>query len=395
MTRDGGRLDAGPYTHQALLDAARALAPQIAAASDRFDIDRRLPDSLVTAIKGAGLYRMLVPRSAGGAELTLRAFSEVIEEIAKSDGSVAWTVSQDSGICRMAGWMPPQGLREVFGSPDMVVSWGNGPSNATVVPGGYRVSGRWITASGIHHAVYTGAHNAPVVDTQGAPVINADGSPRQVTLFFPTADIAIEDVWQVSGLRATGSDTYSVTDLFVPEHRAALDEPQEPGTLYLFGTTNIFAIGFASVALGIARGILDAFRDLAMSKSPRGISGPLSGQQFAQMRLAEAEGTLRAARAYLHRTVDECWQNVGRTRDFDLETRIDLRLATTFVIQRCAEVVDTAYRLAGSTAIYTGQAFERRFRDMHAVTQHIQARDDHYERVGRYLLGLEPDRGWL
>jgi len=388
-------LDAGPYTHAALLESARALAPQIAAASDRLDVDRRLPDSLVTAIKGAGLYRMLVPRSIGGAELNLHEFSEVIEELARSDGSVAWTVSQNSGICRMAGYLPPQGQREVFGFPDMVLSWGNGPSTATRVPGGYRVTGRWVTASGIHHAVYTGAHNAPIVDAQGAPLLNADGSRQTVTLFFPTADIAIEDVWHVSGLRATGSDTYSVTGLFVPDHRAAFEQPFEPGTLYLFGTTNVFATGFASVALGIARGELDAFRDLAMSKSPRGIEGPLSGQQFAQMRLAEAEGTWRAARAFLHRTADECWETVGRTREFDLDTRINLRLATTFVIQRCAEVVDTAYRLAGSTAIFTGNVFERRFRDMHAVTQHIQARDDHYERVGRYLLGLEPDRGWL
>jgi alkylation response protein AidB-like acyl-CoA dehydrogenase len=300
-------LDAGPYTHAALLEAARSLAPRIAAASDRFDTDRRLPDSLVTAIKSAGLYRMLVPRSVGGAELNLSEFSEVIEELARHDGSVAWTVSQNSGICRMAGCLPEEGRREVFGFAEMVVSWGNGPSTARKVPGGYRVTGRWVTASGIHHAVFTGAHNAPMVDAQGSPVLEADGTQKKVTLFFPTADIAIEDAWQVSGLRATGSDTYSVTDLFVPDHRAAFEEPLEPGTLYLFGTTNIFATGFASVALGIARGTLDALRDLAISKSPRGIEGPLSGQQFAQMQLARAEADWRAARAYLHRTCDECW----------------------------------------------------------------------------------------
>jgi alkylation response protein AidB-like acyl-CoA dehydrogenase len=234
-----------------------------------------------------------------------------------------------------------------------------------------------------------------MVDAQGAPLLNPDGSRQLVTLFFPAADITIEDAWSVAGMRGTGSDTYSVTDLFVPDHRAAFEEPLEPGTLYLFGTTNIFATGFASVALGIARGALDALRDLAMSKSPRGIEGPLSGWQHAQMQLAEAEGEWRAARAFLHRTIDDCWETVGRTREFDLETRINLRLATTYVMQRSARVADTAYRLAGSTAIYTDKAFERRFRDMHALTQHIQARDDHYERVGRFLLGLEPDRGWL
>jgi alkylation response protein AidB-like acyl-CoA dehydrogenase len=388
-------VDSGPFTAEALLESARALAPQIEAAADQIERERRLPQWLVTSLKGAGLYRMLVPRSVGGAELHLREFSEVIEEVAKADGSTAWCLSQNSGICRMAGCMPAQGLKEVFGSPDMVVSWGNGPARAMRVSGGYRLTGRWVTASGIHHATFTGAHNAPLVDHRGEPVLDAQGQPQDVTLFFPIEEVEFEDVWYVSGLRGTGSDTYSVTDLFVPEHRAALDEPLEHGTLYLFGTTNNFATGFASVALGLARGALEALRQLAMSKSPRGIAGPLSGQQWAQMRLGETEGTLRSARAFLHATLEEAWQRVGRTRELDLGTRIDLRLATTFTIQRCAEVVDTAYHLAGSTAIFTDNAFERRFRDMHAVTQHIQARDDHYERVGRYLMGLEPDRGWL
>jgi alkylation response protein AidB-like acyl-CoA dehydrogenase len=277
----------------------------------------------------------------------------------------------------------------------MVISWGNGPQSAVRVNGGYRLSGRWSFSSGIHNAVWTGAHNAPVVDERGDAVLDAAGAPLRKTMFFPVEDVELIDVWQVSGLRGTGSDSYTVTDLFVPEHRVALEEPQAPGTLYRFGTTNIFSIGFASVALGLARGAQEALHDLATTKSPRGFDGALAGQQYAQMRMAEAEGTLRSTRVYLLDAVQQAWDRVAAAGALDLETRIDLRLATTYTIQRCAEVVDNAYQLAGSTAIFTGKAFERRFRDMHAVTQHIQARDDHYERVGRFLLGLEPDPGWL
>jgi alkylation response protein AidB-like acyl-CoA dehydrogenase len=378
-----------------LLDAARSLAPRIAAAGDETEARRHVPASLVAALSGAGLYRMLVPRSAGGAELTLREFAEVIEEVAKADASTAWCMSQNSGICGAAGYLPPQGLREIFGGRDMVISWGNGPQSAVRVNGGYRLSGRWAFSSGIHNAVWTGAHNAPVVDERGDAVLDAAGAPLRKTMFFPVEDVELIDVWQVSGLRGTGSDSYTVTDLFVPEHRVALEEPQAPGTLYRFGTTNIFSIGFASVALGLARGAQEALHDLATTKSPRGFDGALAGQQYAQMRMAEAEGTLRSTRVYLLDAVQQAWDRVAAAGALDLETRIDLRLATTYTIQRCAEVVDNAYQLAGSTAIFTGKAFERRFRDMHAVTQHIQARDDHYERVGRFLLGLEPDPGWL
>ncbi len=388
-------MDSGPYTAQALLEAARSLAPQIADAADEIERERHLPDALVESLKGAGLYRMLVPHSAGGGELPLRAFSEVIEELAKADGSTAWCISQASGVSAVSGFMPPAGLSDIFGSSHMVSSWGNGPMTAVKVAGGYRLSGRCAFASGIHNAVWAGAHNAPVVDEQGEAVLTPSGEPRRVTMYFPVEDIKLTDLWAVSGLRGTGSDSYSVTDLFVPDHHVALDDPLESGTLYIFSTTNVFAIGFASVSIGLARGAIEAFKELAMSKSPRGIEGPLSGQQFAQMRLAEAEGTLRSSRAFLHQTVEDAWQIVGETRKVDLETRINLRLATTFTIQRCAEVVDFAYQMAGSTAIFNDGAFERHFRDMHAVTQHIQARDDHYERVGRYLLGLEPDMGWL
>jgi len=388
-------LDSGPYSGQALLEAARSLAPQIAAASDEIERQRKVPAELLAALRGAGLYRMLVPRSAGGAELTLREFAEVIEEVARSDASAAWCMSQNSGICGVSGYMPPQGLREVFGDRDMIVSWGNGPQTALKVPGGFRISGRWSFSSGIHNAVWTGAHNAPVIDEHGEPVLGAGGAQRKVTMFFPVEDVELIDVWQVSGLRGTGSDSYTVSDLFVPDHRVAFNEPQEPGTLYRFGTTNIFSIGFAAVGLGLARGAQEALYNLATTKSPRGIEGALAGQQYAQMRFAEAEGNLRATRLFLLEEVDRVWNKVAAGGEFDLEARIDLRLATTYAMQRCAQVVDNAYQLAGSTAIFNDKAFERRFRDMHAVTQHIQARDDHYERVGRYLLGLEPDPGWL
>ena len=388
-------LDTGPFSGQALLESARSLAPRIAAASDEIERQRHVPDDLVAVLRGAGLYRMLIPRSVGGAELTLLEFCPVIEEIARADASTAWCMAQNSGICNLAGFMPVQGLREVFGSPDGIVSWGNGPVNAQKVPGGYKLNGTCVFSSGIHNAVWSGAHNARHLDERGEPVLDSEGNQHHVTMFFPVEDVSIVDVWHVSGLRGTGSDTYTITDLFVPDHRAAFDEQQDPSPLYTFNTTNVFAFGFASVALGIARGAQDALRELALTKSPRGFTSSLANQQYAQMRLAEAEATLRSVRAFLLGEAGRLWNKVAASGELDMETRIDLRLATTHTIRQCATVVDNAYHLAGSSAIFNDKAFERRFRDMHAVTQHVQARDDHYERVGRFMLGLEPNHEFL
>ena len=210
------------------------------------------------------------------------------------------------------------------------------------------------------------------------------------------------DVWQVSGLRGTASDAYTVTDLFVPEAHAVqlpLIHPTEPGPLYLFvggpSFVSVFAIGFASVALGLARATLDALVALARTKTPRAIRGLLRDQALTQAQVGQAEGTLRSARAFLHQTVGDVWEEVGRTGQLTLEQKVLIRLATTHAIQRSTQVVDAAYHAAGATAILVSDPFERRFRDMHAVAQQIQGRYEHYETAGQFFLGLEPDQEWL
>jgi alkylation response protein AidB-like acyl-CoA dehydrogenase len=319
-----------------------------------------------------------------------------LEELAKADASTAWCLSQNGGICRVAAFLPREGAEEVFGSPDMKVAWGNGPSSAVKVEGGYRLSGRWVFTSGIHHSTWLGCQLTSVVNAEGQPLrLDDNGNPRTGIFMFPASEAHIEDVWQVSGMRGTGSDTFSVEDVFVPDRRAALDEPLEPGPLYVFNTTNIFSVGFASISLGIARASLDAFIDLAVTKTPRGLSGPLRDQQTVQVHVAKCEATLRASRAFLHQTLEEVWQGVVATGQLSVQSRILVRLATTYAFHSAVQVVDAAYYLAGSTAILNSAPFERRLRDMHAATQHIQAREDHFEPVGQFFLGLEPSMVWL
>jgi alkylation response protein AidB-like acyl-CoA dehydrogenase len=383
-------------TPHPLVDAARELRPRIAALADQIEAERRLPAELVEALIDAGLFRMLVPRSLGGAEVDLITFSEALEQIAGADASTAWCLSQNGGVCRVSAFLPRDGAEEIFGDPRLTIAWGNGPSTAVKVEGGYRLTGRWSTTSGMHHSTWLGCQLASVVGADGQPLrVDDNGNPRTGIFLFPKSDVEIVDVWQVSGLRGTGSDNYSVADLFIPERRAALDEQQEPGTLYIFGTTNIFSVGFASISLGIARAMLDAFIDLAVTKTPRGLSGVLREQQSVQIHVAKAEATLRSARAFLRETIAGVWQRTEESGELSVQSRILLRLATTHAFHAAAEVVDQAYYLAGVTAIQSSAPFERRWRDMHAATQHIQAREDHFEPVGQFFLGLEPSMVWL
>ena len=65
-------------------------------------------------------------------------------------------------------------------------------------------------------------------------------------------------------------------------------------------------------------------------------------------------------------------------------------MAATFATHQAKEVVDFAYHEAGASAIFTRFGLERRFRDVNAVTQQVQARITHLETVGAHLLGLSP-----
>jgi alkylation response protein AidB-like acyl-CoA dehydrogenase len=381
------------------VERARALAPTIAAAADRIERDRRLPPALVTALHEAGLFRLLLPRSLDGAEVDPATFVQVTEALGAVDASTAWCVCQTAGCSTTAAYLAPTVAREIFGGePCGVLAWGPPTtSKAVVVDGGYRLSGRWSFASGGHHATWLGGQ-APIVLPDGEPR-RRDGIAERRTLIFPAAAAARHDVWHVLGLRGTGSDAFSVSDLFVPhEHTVARDDPAErqvQAPLYCFPAGSLYASGFAGVALGLARTVLDAFVALAGDKIARGHGKPLRESAVVQAQVAQAEARLASARVFLLDALERIWRDVGRAGVLGVDQRITIRLAASHAIQQARGVVDAAYHAAGATAIFAAQAFERRFRDIHTISQQLQGRDDHFENVGKFLLGLPPDTTFL
>jgi len=214
------------------------------------------------------------------------------------------------------------------------------------------------------------------------------------TMLFPKSSAKMTDIWHVIGLKGTGSDRFSVEDLFVPEQHSATrddDTRREKGLLYRFSSLQLYAAGFAGVAMGIARGMLDAFVELARDKVPFRSGGALRDNHLIQSQVAQAEARLSAARAFLLGSLEEITGDVACVGHITLDQRMTVRLASTFAIHQSLQVVDTAYHAAGSSAIFEENPFERRFRDMHTVSQQLQGRQEHFETVGQYLLGLDPN----
>ena len=373
------------------IERARQLAPMIAAAGDAIETARRLTPEVVDALHAAELYRLLLPRDLGGAELDLAGFSLVIEELAKADGSAAWCVCQANGCAQSAGFLAPEAAREVFGETRAVLAWGPGSAQVIEAPGGWRISGKWGFASGCRQASWLGCY-VTVPDEAGTPRIAPDGTPLLRTFVFPAAGAEIADVWQVIGLRGTASDAYAVRDLFVPaQHSFLRNQPTRTDyPLYRFTINSVYMAGFPSVAIGIARAMLADFIALASAKTPRLTRGTLREDALVQAQVALCEAKLDAARAFLQQTLEASWRAAAAGK-LAVEHRLANRLSSTYAIHQAREVADTVFHAAGATAIYESHPLERRMRDIITVSQHLQARQQHFETVGQALLGLEPD----
>ena len=373
---------------------ARELGAEISAAADEIERTRRIPGALLERLHASRLFRMLLPRAAGGDETAPALYVAAVEELARHDASVAWNIFVGNSSALIAAYLEPAAIRAVFADPLSIVAWGPpNASRAVAVDGGYRVTGRWDFASGCRQARWMGAH-CHVQEADGTLRLNSFGRPTVRTLLFPAGEATLLDTWQTIGLRGTASDSYSVNELFVSEAFSTTREDpalrHARGPLYAFTMQGLYAAGVAAVAFGIARAMLSEFIALASRKAPRGLAR-LADSAVVQADVARAEARLGSARAYLIETLSAIYAHADDVAPIEVADRARLRLACTNAIQGAAEVVDLAYKAAGVDAIFPGSPFERRFRDMHTLSQQIQARSAHFEAVGQVLLGVPPE----
>ena len=380
----------------AVISRAEALRPAVEAASNQIEETRRLPPALLDQLHEARLFRLLLPRSSDGIETDPVTFFHVIETIARGDASTAWCLSQAGGCAMSAAYLDLPVARAIFGDdPRAVLAWGPGPKvKAIECEGGYKVTGVWAFASGGRHATWLGAH-CPIFKADGSPRLDETGRQQERTMLVRTGDVQWTDIWNTVGLRGTASDQFALNDFFVrADHSITRDfelECREQGPLYRMGAGTCYQMGFAAVACGIARGALDCFLDVARNKVPRGLKSPIRDNAVVQSNLAQAEVNLRAARAFVLQSMAGIWKDLSAGNTITVEQRITIRMASTNAIHKAKDAVDFAYNAAGATAIFENHPLERRFRDIHTVTQQLQGRLSHFETVGAWMMGANAD----
>ncbi len=374
---------------------ARAIAPILIEEAPNTEALGQLSPTVVEALHRHGLYRSLLPRSLNGHAVGLQTFVKMMEVLAAADASTAWCVGQASGCSMAAAYVDAPVAHRIWGDdPRGVLAWGfQLEGRAKIVPGGYEVTGKWGFGSGGHHATWMGAH-CHVELPDGSLLKDANGNLVERTMLLEQSTLNWNRNWNVVGLRGTGSDSYTLDRVFVPEAytvRRDLDaERRIDEPFYRFSTTSAYSCGFAAVSMGIARGMLDELKALAQNKKPSNTARTLRDSPVMHHLVAENEAKLRSARAFVLETIRDAEDGIRQTGALRTEDRVLMRLATTTAIKKAKEVAEFAYHEAGATAIFTANPFERRMRDIHASAQQVQGRTGHIEICGQYFLGLNP-----
>jgi alkylation response protein AidB-like acyl-CoA dehydrogenase len=370
------------------------LAGELAAEAEA---ERRLSAEFSGLLAEAGLYRLCVPASLGGGEAAPAELLRAVEALAEGDAAVGWCVAVCATSGMLGAYLEPEAAADVYSDPAGVVGGVFAPSGRAVADGDRLVvSGRWRFCSNVDNCDWV--MGGCVVFDGDAPRTLESGRPDIRLVLMPADAVDVIDTWSVSGLRATGSHDIAVEGLEVPAARAAsliTDPPREPGPLYAFPPFGLLAAAIAAVALGAARGALDEIGDLAGAKTPTLSTRKLAERPATQSGIARAEAAVRAARALLFEATADCWAAAQRGGEISVRLRAGMRLASTNAVEASAFAIDEAYRLGGGSAIYETSPLQRRFRDIHAATQHMLVAPATWELAGRSLLGLDFDASQL
>jgi alkylation response protein AidB-like acyl-CoA dehydrogenase len=378
-------------------EAARAISGMVRDAAPSAERERRLTGEVVEALKDAGFFRMCVPRTYGGGECHPATLASVCEELGRADAAAGWCVAVTSTSGALGGYLAPDSAREIFGSPRSVSGGVFAPKGQAVPEGdALRVTGRWPFSSGIDHCDWV--MGGCMVMEDGSPRMLPGGRPDVRLVIFPAGAVEVIDTWHVSGLRGTGSHDIALSGAPAPYARSVslfTDEPRESGPLYAFPVFGLLALAIAATMLGIGRAAIDDVVELAGGKTPTGGRRSLAERTSTQSQLARADAGLRAGRAFLHEAIGAAWDEAATTGAVSTEQRAAVRMASTHAASSAAAAVDAAYDLGGGSSIYETSPLQRRFRDVHAATQHMLVAPGTWELTGRLLLGLPTDTAQL
>lgn len=379
-TMGSGGPEASSTGRRRLLAAVAEIAPLLQAEADQSDQAGRLSPRSVEALRSHDLWRMRLCRERGGLELSITDQIAVLAALAEVDTSSAWcTMVANSSVGVLAATMPDATLDQLFGDGVPTCSIVAAPGGkATRVEGGYRLTGMWRLASGIHHATWV---HVPAL---------IDGDPsRLLTFAVPVAEIQVQDSWHVVGLSGTGSSDFTADECFLPEVLAGRE-----GNSYgqLRGERRYDLIGFDRVesyehlafALGVSRRALSELRqNLATMPSSR----HTADREVVHNQLARATLELHAIEALTHTTYAKI--DAAATGRTDAWNPLDVHLPRALAVWATESALNhtqLAFQRTGAPALHGPNILDKLVRDMSVAATHIMVDDTAVASYGQHLL---------
>jgi indole-3-acetate monooxygenase len=389
MTTEFKERNAGKDAANQLLADIEELAPYIQSRSAEMEATGRIPIDLIESLRAIGVYRMFVPRSHGGFELDFVDGVEIIQALARIDGSVGWTAMISVGGSVFATLLLPDTYDMIYEQgPDVMFAGSlktNGKAEST--HNGWRLNGRWDFASGCQHADWM--FGTFVMSKDGVELIRPDGQKLTRSCIVPAPEWKIKDTWHVAGLKATGSHDIEITDVVVPEANlfdAFNPQFHKPGPLYR-EPVPLLLLTLPATFVGIAAGALDEIRRVANSGRQQFMAAtPMRDSELFQAELGRIEADLNAARAYLQVQAANHWSHalngtLGKEPFLTQTSQTSAWVGTT-----CVRVANDCFALGGGKAVYESSPLQRRLRDLLTASQHAIAQRRQYVASGKLLL---------
>ncbi|HUB45375.1 MAG TPA: acyl-CoA dehydrogenase family protein [Acetobacteraceae bacterium] len=373
-----------------VLARVAALAPMVARLAPDIEQGRRLPEELVSALRSARIFGMLVPQRYGGLGLDPPGSFRVIAALAKLDGSVGWNAM----IGHIGALVPflasPALCGQIYrdGKDHIIAGSGQPVGKAERVTGGWRVNGSWPFASGCQNAEWI--VGTCVMMEGGSPIDAADRpGPMIRACFMPANDWEIRDTWHTFGLRGTGSHHVALTDVFVPDQNFfefPFGDSFAPDLVFR-RFVEVLVLAHAAHAVGTAEGaIADLVQHAGGGVRQLFMTTPLVETERFKEGLARLDAEHMAARALLETQITRVWQDPGRPAAKDMADVAEQRQAAAWITAACVRIAEGCFELAGSGAVYETSPLQRRLRDLRAAAQHAAVHPRNYVTAGEAVL---------
>ena len=355
------------------------------------DIEATISPEVAQLIRDEQIHRLILPKEYGHPQLDWTTFVDLVSTVGYYNLSAAWITYFFSAHNAWVCYLPKELRNEIIESEGFVADVFAPIGKVEKCEGGYRVSGTYHFVSGINYSDWVGV---------GA-FMKFDGSDKQerVGIVLKVSDLEIVKNWDALGLRGSGSNTLIVDNVFVKEEAIlrfnkiiACSQPPEAATEsydedYLYYNTPFypgFYVGFAAMAVGGARRVVDEFAKHTAGRvrfsGVKENESPSSQRVLAELHM-ELEAVEGLMRQYIHLMERDKGGNYEGPR---------YKAIRASIIDKSTNIGVKALITLGGHALLKGHPVEIMTRDLIAIATHITSLyEDAVTGYGRHLFGIE------